>query len=61
MTLEEAKNSLLKEIKTPDGIFILYGISLIPEKGETGFGLITYSAKGIRDVYWNIDCEIIKT
>jgi len=60
MTLEQAKDNLLKEVITPNGELILYGINLLPKdkKHESdGFGLIFY-INGIQTIFWNIDCKI---
>ena len=54
ITIEEAKESLGKEILTPNGRLILYGINLLPN--SEGFGLITYPSNQKR-VFWNIDCK----
>ena len=61
ITIEQAKQNLLKDIETPEGILKLYGINIIPkdDKYESeGFGLIFYIA-GIQRIYWNIDCNVL--
>ena len=56
MTIQEAKDNLLKEIITPDGKMILYGINLIPN--SDAMGLIFY--KGNRQVmFFSIDCSVV--
>jgi len=61
MTLEQSKDNLLKEVKTPNGIHILYGINLLPNDSKfesDGFGLIFY-INNSQVIFFNIDCEEI--
>ena len=56
MTLQDAKDNLLKEINTPVGKLILYGINLIPD--SEAMGLIFY-VEGKQVIYFSIDCTVI--
>ncbi len=57
MELEEAKDNLLKQVNTPDGIMILYGINCTPN--HQGFGLIFYKETK-QVIFWNIDCSVLE-
>lgn len=60
VTIEQAKDNLLKDVKTPKGTLILYGINLLPDDGiheSRGFGLIFYIS-GEQQIFWNTDCTI---
>lgn len=56
MTLQEAKDNLLKEVNTPDGIMKLYGLNLIPN--SEAMGLIFYK-DGKQVIYFSVDCKVI--
>lgn len=56
MTLQEAKDNLLKEVDTPDGSMILYGINLLPN--SDAIGLIFYKNEK-KVMYFSIDCSVI--
>ncbi len=58
MNLEEAKENLLKEVITPSGKMILYGINCLPN--SDGLGLIFYNETK-QQIYFSEDCEVIKT
>lgn len=53
MTLEQAKENLLKEVKTPNGNMVLYGINLIPT--SDAMGLIFYMTTGQKIMFFSID------
>lgn len=53
MTLQEAKDNLLKEVNTPVGKLTLYGINLMPN--SEAIGLIFY-IDGKQVIYFSIDC-----
>jgi len=55
MTFQEAKDNLSKEVNTPEGKMILYGINLLPNS-ET-IGLIFYK-EGKQVIYFSIDCSV---
>jgi hypothetical protein len=56
MSLQEAKDNLLKNVWTPAGIKILYGINCLPNSDT--IGLIFYE-NGKQVKFFSIDCEII--
>ena len=55
ITLQEAKDRLLKEINTPVGKMVLYGINLLPD--ADAIGLIFYK-DGKQVVYFSVDCSV---
>lgn len=55
MTLEEAKNNLLKVINTPAGKMKLYGINLLPDSNV--IGLIFYK-NNKQMMFFSVDCSI---
>jgi hypothetical protein len=55
MTLQEAKDNLLKEINTPVGVLTLYGINLMPD--SEAMGLIFYK-DGKQVIYFSVDCTV---
>ena len=57
MTLEQAKENLLKEVKTPNGNMVLYGINLIPT--SDAMGLIFYTTTGQQIMFFSIDCSVL--
>ena len=57
MTLQQAKDNLLKEVDTPIGRMILYGINLLPN--SEAIGLIFYKADDNQIMFFSIDCSIL--
>jgi hypothetical protein len=55
--LREATDNLLKEVNTPIGKMILYGINLI--HNETAIGLIFYNDKK-QLMFFSVDCSLIE-
>jgi hypothetical protein len=55
MNLQEAKDNLLKEINTPAGKMILYGINCMPN--SDAIGLIFY-CENKQIIYFSIDCTV---
>lgn len=53
ITLNQAKTNLLKEILTPSGPMVLYGINLLPN--SDAIGLIFYDEKGKQKIFFSID------
>ena len=62
ITIEQAKKNLLNDVETPQGKLKLYGINIIPSNNQEseGFGLIFY-IQGKQKIYWNVDCEEVKS
>lgn len=56
MDKETGIKNLEKEILTPNGVRIMYGINLLPN--HDGFGIITYDSEGNQEINWNIDCKV---
>lgn len=56
ITLQQAKDNLTKEIRTPNGKMILYGINLLPN--SSAMGLIFYKESGEQVIFFSIDCNI---
>jgi len=56
MTLQEAKENLLKEVITPSGKMILYGINLLPD--SDAMGLIFYK-EGKQVIFFSVDCKCV--
>ena len=57
MNLQEARDNLLKEVKTPKGEAVLYGINLLID--SEAIGLIFYNIYGQQIIFFSIDCHII--
>jgi hypothetical protein len=57
MTLQEAKDNLLKEVMTPNGKMVLYGINLLPDSDS--MGLIFYTTRGQQVMFFHIDCSVL--
>lgn len=55
ITLEQAKENLLKEVYTPNGRMILYGLNLLPNSNT--IGLIFYLQDGKQIIFFNEDCR----
>lgn len=56
MTLQEVKDNLLKEIMTPIGRMVLYGVNCAPH--IDGMMLFFYHT-GKRIEFFSIDCSVI--
>ena len=57
MTLQQAKDNLLKKVLTPDGELVLYGINLLPT--SDAIGLIFY-VEGRQTMFFSVDCKIME-
>ena len=56
MNLQDAKDNLQKEVRTPSGKMILYGINLLPD--SEAIGLIFYGEDGQQIIFFAIDCYV---
>lgn len=57
MTLEDAKQYLLRNVMTPSGSMTLYGINILPNLRT--MGLIFYTEEGKQLIFFSNDCSII--
>lgn len=58
MTLEQVKENLLKEVSTPIGNKILYGVNVLPTNLEVM--LLFFYNENLRCEYFSLDCFIIE-
>ena len=57
MSLEQAKEYLLRNVMTPAGSMTLYGINILPDLKT--MGLIFYNDDKKQVIYFSTDCSII--